>query len=375
MKAYITATISAAAVRANLQLLRKQVGPTVKLCPAVKSDCYGHGIELLHELIAEESDGLSVACPNEAIDLRELGYKGPLLSFFSACAYSAPERSAALEELIVGDVTQTIVDEYEIALIATEARRLNRQAAVHLKIDTGMGRSGVVAEKAARVAALIHAEPNLSLTGIFTHFANAGEADRTFTHRQFALFRECAETCRAESGVLLHVANSVATIDLPQMHLDMVRPGIAVYGYQPSADMQTHLPLQPALHLTTPLLQVKSVPAGTSCGYGLTWTFDKPGLIGRVPIGYGDGYPRCLSNRANVQVRGVAAPLRGRVSMDQLIIDLTEVPGAQIGDEVEIISPRPSAPNSVDNLARLADTIPYEITCRLGGPRLRRVLR
>ena len=167
-------------------------------------------------------------------------------------------------------------------------------------------------------------------------------------------------------GLIIHSANSAGIIDLPQAHLDMVRPGISVYGYQPSDHMLRRAELRPALRLTGSMLLVKDVPAGGQCGYGLTYTFTEPGRIGIVPIGYADGYPRCLSNRSTMRVGGIDVPVRGRVSMDQTIVDLTGAPQARAGDEVEIISSDPASPHSVENLARLAGTIPYEITTSLG---------
>ena len=155
----------------------------------------------------------------------------------------------------------------------------------------------------------------------------------------------------------------------------MIRPGIALYGYQPSDQISTRLPLRPCLRLTGRLMQVKDVPAGSRCGYGLTYRFDRPSRTGLVPVGYGDGYLRSLSNRATMRIRGRDVPIRGRVAMDQIIIDLTDVAGAKVGDEVEIISSDPSAPHSVENLARLAGTIPYEITVRLGRRVRRRLVR
>jgi alanine racemase len=174
-------------------------------------------------------------------------------------------------------------------------------------------------------------------------------------------------------GLIRHAANSAATIDLPQSHFDMVRPGIALYGYQPSDAMHRKLPLRPALRLVGRLMQTKTLPAGSACGYGLTHTFRRDSVVGLVPIGYGDGYLRCLSNRASVRVAGRDVPVCGRVSMDQIIVDLTDAPAARVGDEAEVISNDPSTPHSVENLARLAGTIPYEITCRLGR-RVKRVL-
>jgi alanine racemase len=368
MRSYLTLQISAAAVRTNLQLLRQQLRPGVKLCPVVKADCYGHGMKLLWDTIAPLADFLAVAAPEEAIRLRDAGYRGPLLSLFSACAYAqGAELAEAQQEMISAGVVQTLVDIDEVAPVAAAARRLGKVAEVHVKVDSGMTRSGIAPASLPAMFERIRCEPNVRLSGCCTHFAASDVADKTSARRQLELFLQSVRAAGDTSGLILHAANSAATIDLPESHLDMVRPGISVYGYQPSDQVERRLPLRPALRLVGRLLQVKEVRAGASCGYGFTYTFDRDGRVGRVPIGYGDGYLRCLSNRSLVRVRGCDAPLRGRVSMDQIIIDLTDCPRARAGDEVEIISSDPAAPHSVENLARLAGTIPYEVTCRLGG--------
>ncbi|HHH76698.1 MAG TPA: alanine racemase, partial [Phycisphaerae bacterium] len=184
------------------------------------------------------------------------------------------------------------------------------------------------------------------------HFATADERDKTFALQQLDTFLTAAGAVGISPGgdIILHAANSAATIDLPQSRLDMVRPGLAVYGYQPSDQMHNKLPLKPSLRLTSRLLQIKNVPAG-----------------------YADGLARALSNKMLVTIQGQLAPVRGRISMDQIIIDLTDIPSAAVGDKVELISPNPAAPNSVENLAIIENTIPYEIICRL-GQRPRRTL-
>ena len=368
MQSYLTAQISASAVLANLRLLRQQLGPATRLCAVVKADCYGHGLKLLLDTIASQADALAVATPEEAIRLRGLGYHGPVLAFFSACGYAqGGELAEAEEELISAGIIQTLVDPEEIAAIAPVARRLGTAAEVHIKVDTGMTRSGVAPKSLPAMLDRIRQEPSLKLSGIYTHFATADEADKTFCRRQLDLFLQSIRTVDLPAGVVLHAANSAATIDLPESHLDMVRPGIAIYGYQPSGEMQRRFPLRPALRLVGRLLQVRDVRGGSRCGYGLTYTFPRDGRMGRVPIGYGDGYLRCWSNRATVRIGGCDVPVCGRVSMDQIIVDLGSCPQARPGDEVEIMSSEPTAPHSVENLARLAETIPYEITCRLGG--------
>lgn len=374
MESYLNAEISESAIRANLRLLRGLLAPGCKLCSVVKADCYGHGLSTLLGLLEELSDVLAVATPEEAIRLRDLGYQRPILQFFSACAYAdGQELRDALDELVARGVTLTVVNQAEVDVVAESARRLGAAAHVHVKIDSGMNRSGVPAEGAGELVARLRATPHVKLEGLYTHFATADEADKTYVHEQFARFQAAVASCGGPAGLTLHAANSAATIDLPQYHLDMVRPGIALYGYQPSDQLMRRLPLRPALRLTGRLMQTKTVPAGSPCGYGLSHTFDRPARLGLVPVGYGDGYFRCLSNQAVMRVRGRCAPVRGRVSMDQIIIDLTDAPDAQVGDEVEIFSNDPAAPNSVETLARQAGTIPYELTCRLGR-RVRRHL-
>ncbi len=381
MQSYVTVETSADAVRHNLRLLRGCLAPGVKFCLPVKADCYGHGLKLLLDILCPKQDTLpaavdilAVAAPEEAICLRDLGCRLPILSFFSAAAYlEGPQRDEALREMIVGDVIQTIVSAAEIGPIAQVACGLGRRAEVHVKVDTGMGRSGVLAKEAAELLRLVRAQDGLRLTGLYSHFATSDEADMTFMHGQLDCFKQVLAACDDTKDLTVHMANSAATIDLPEAHFDMVRPGLAAYGYQPSQYLKNRLPLRPALRATARLMPVKEVPAGSSCGYGLTYTFDRPARIGRVAMGYGDGYLRCLSNKSTVCVHGVEVPVRGRVSMDQITIDLSDVPQAQLGDEVELISSDPAAPHSVENLARLAGTIPHEIVCLLAG-RINRVL-
>jgi len=240
-------------------------------------------------------------------------------------------------------------------------------------IDTGMARSGVLPTDAPGVLLRIRNEPLMRLVGVYTHFATADENDKTFAHGQISLFNKTLELCDANSHLIRHAANSAAVIDIPEAHFDMLRPGISLFGYQPSDTMHNHPPLQPALRLRGHLMQVKTVPAGTKCGYGLTFQSQRETRLGLVPIGYGDGYLRSNGNRAIMRINGQNAPVIGRVSMDQTILDITDLPTAKLTDEVEIISPDPEAPNSVENLARLNDTIPHEITTRLGS-RIQRVL-
>ena len=359
----LTAEISASAVLHNLALLRSLVGPDVRICPAVKADCYGHGLDVLTAVIASESDGLAVATAGEAFRLRELCYLGEVLMLFPTGPRAPGD---LLGRLLTAEIRLTVISHEEVTLVERAARRTGLTGGVHVKVDTGMGRGGLAPSEAPGLTARIRSADHLQLRGLYTHLACADEADKASANRQMACFMRVAAACGRE-GLTLHAANSAAVIDMPSTHLGMVRPGIAVYGYQSSEDMLNFAALRPSLRLTGRIMQVKDVAPGSRCGYGLTYTFDRPSRIALVPVGYADGYLRSFSNRAVMRVAGRDVAVRGRVSMDQTIIDLTGVPAAKPGDEVEIISPIRSDPHSVESLARLAGTIPYEITCRLGN--------
>lgn len=377
MRTYLTAEISASAVEHNLRLLRGLLPAGTRMCGVVKADCYGHGLGLLLGTIARHVQHLAVAAPCEALDVRRLGCTLPLLTFMSPCALGCGrELDDSLDELVAADVTLTLVSADEAVAISAAAGRVGKPASVHLKLDTGMGRSGAPAGAAGSLARDIAGHPLLRLTGMYSHFATADDADKTYALEQLARMKRAAgAVANGNGGPLVHIANSAATIDIGGSHLDMVRPGIAMYGYQPSDSMVNRLPLRPAMRLVGRLLQVKTLPGGSRCGYGLTHEFDRDTPVGLVSIGYNDGYLRCLSSRASMGIRGREAPVCGRVSMDQTIVDLSHVPGAAVGDEVEIVSPEAASPHSAENLARLAGTIPYEITCRMGsGGRVGRVL-
>jgi alanine racemase len=359
MKNYLTAEISASAVRHNMAVLRGVIGDGVKLCPVVKDDCFGHGMDVLYPVLEELVDGFAVASPLEALDLRTKGYKGFVLCFLSAYF----DDFEVQDELVRQGITQTVMSKSALASIRAATERVGCPAPVHLKVDTGMGRLGVLATQAVDMIASIGETPGIELTGLYTHFASADEADRESVDHQLETFKSILPE---DNKITRHAANSAATIDLPETYFDMVRPGIAVYGYHPSDQLQNHLGLKPCMSVHAKLIAVKHVPEGSRSGYGLTHEFKRDSRIGIVPIGYGDGYFRCLSNKAVVRINGHEAPVCGRVSMDQMTVDVTDILDVKVGDEVEIISNNSEAPNCVENLARLADTIPYEITCHLG---------
>jgi alanine racemase len=325
-------------------------------------------------VLAPRVDGLAVATASEAMRLRLLGFEKPLLAFFSVLGFVDPaEGREALAELVASGTTLTVTSLDEARYLAEAVRSLPRAAQVHLKIDTGMARGGVWYEEAPELLAWLRRAETLEITGAYTHFATADEVDDGFVAEQLARFRRVLALGGGADDLVLHAANSAALLEHPESHLDLVRPGLAVFGVRPAPHLGRSATLTPALRLRARLMAVKDVPAGTSASYGHVYTFARAARVGLVPVGYGDGYLFALGNRGTVRVLGADAPIRGRVTMDQIIVELTDIPEAAVGDDVEILSARELDPHSAVGLAARAGTIPYEILTRL-GPRVRRVL-
>ena len=364
---YCVAQVSASALKHNIALIRRELKPTTKFCAVVKANCFSLGWPACKDAIIPEADWLAVATPQEAFAVRQSGCQLPLL-LLMASGFHGDLARERLRRFIAQDITLTVAAPGDLAKISSVAEEVGKPARVHIKIDTGMGRSGVLPDLASALVRKARTQSGIVLDGLYSHYATADAADKTYALGQLARFRAAVKACGADAkGLILHTAASAATIDLPESHFDMVRVGTAMYGYQPSDEMHRVLPLRPVLRVATRLAQVKDVPAGTQVGYGLTYKFKRPARLGLVPIGYADGYRRALSNQAVMRVVGQYAPVRGRVSMDQTIIDLTDIPAAKVGDEVEVISPDTDAPNGADNLARLAGTIVPELVSGLGS--------
>ncbi len=363
---YLTAEISRSAVAHNVQVLRAQLPRGCRLCAVVKADCYGHCTSVLLETLAGLADCLAVATVQEGLELRSAGYEGDVLVTMALAPRVGGAQYAAVAEALAHGLQMTVTDLADVHAYAHLASKLRKPVALHAKVDTGMGRSGVLPAEAASLVRAVRDHQKLRLAGIYTHFADSDAPDKASARSQFALFQRVLQAVGPLGGAIRHAANSAAIADLPETALDMVRPGLALYGYQPSDELHSPLPLRPALRLTAPIIQTKRLPAGATVGYGHTYTLARASRVGIVPIGYGDGLDRSLGNHCPIRLGEGYAPALGRVSMDQIVIDLTDHPATDAGDTVEVITPDPHAPNSVENLARMCGTIPYEITCRLG---------
>ena len=373
------ATISKNAIRDNFLVLRKRSCPTVKICPAVKANAYGHGVSIVAPVLAEAgADMFAVANLTEADELAPIVPGRPILVFGPVQVQRADH--ASLANAVEAGYHLTIADMAGAKALAETATKQPAKALVHIKIDTGMGRMGALPGPGLELARFVSNQQCVSLEGLYTHFATADETDLSFTHKQLGCFNEFLQAVQA-AGLdvpLIHAASSAATLRLEESHFTMVRPGICIYGYHPSksfAELEdSQWPLTPALRLESRIVLTKDLPIGYTCGYGRTFRAERPTRIGIVPIGYADGYRRTFSNRAVMLVRGKPVPVIGRVSMDQTILDLTDQPQADSGDLVTVVCEKPDQPNSVESLAELADTIPYELTCLLGRRILRRAV-
>jgi alanine racemase len=337
---------------------------------AVKANGYGHGaVQIAQTVIQNGADSLAVARVEEGLELRKAGIGAPILILGYTKAHWA-------EILVAEQLVPTIFSLQNARDLSAEAVSQKAVIPMHIKIDTGMGRLGIPCDElrtqnddsAIQEILSIAQLPGLSVKGLFTHFATADYADKTYAARQFDRF--LALTAALESNgmtlPLLHTANSGAIIDMPQTHLDLVRAGISVYGLYPSQEVdRDRIALRPALELKTTITHLKHVPAGTKISYGCTYETSAPTTIATIPAGYGDGYNRRLSNCAQVLVRGQRAPLVGRICMDLSMIDVGHVDDVAVGDEVVLIGRQGDAFISADEVAEQIGTINYEVVTAL----------
>lgn len=363
------AEVDLAAIRDNLRTLRERVAPGVKILGVVKANAYGHGaVEVARTLAAAGIDMLGVALVEEGVELRSEGVETPILVMG---LLPADDVAGALEF----DLIPTVDGPASAAEVEARAAERNCTVAVHLKIDTGMNRLGVRAEGAADAAVAIARMEHLTLAGAYTHFACADFDADNVSPRQLDRFRAALDAMR-RAGVsppLVHAANSSALLVMPDSHFRMVRAGLALYGIHP-CKAATATPLRPALALKTHVACLKRVRAGEGVSYGHRWRAKRESVIGVLPIGYGDGYPRALSDGGQVRVAGRLVPVVGAICMDATMVDLTDLDEARPGLEVALIEPEGASPISAAAVARLVGTIPYEILTGL-GKRVPRVYR
>jgi alanine racemase len=352
------------AIASNTRHIKSLVGPRVQILVALKADAYGHGaVKVGRTVLHNGASMLGVATLSEAVPLREADIKAPILVFGYIPLWQ-------MREAVRLNTTVTLYSLEAAQELSRAAQDLAKTVKVHIKIDTGMGRLGIRHEQSEDIMDLVQAVkalPRLQFEGIYTHFAQADAADRTYSNRQLERFQRII-TLLEERGLrppIVHAANSAATLTMPAAHFDMVRPGIAIYGLHPSPDVPLSESFRPALSFKTQVSQVKWLPAGEGISYGSTYITTRPTRIAALPVGYADGFRRSPRNWGSVLLHGQEAPILGRVCMDQCMIDVTHIPQAHSGDEVVLIGRQEDATLSAETVAERLGTVNYEVVSEL----------
>ncbi|MCR5758697.1 MAG: alanine racemase [Selenomonas sp.] len=363
----VWAEINLQALRHNYREIKRQLAAGVKLCAVVKANAYGHGaIPIARVAVEEGADYLAVATLAEGMELRQAGFTTPIL----VLGLVMPEDA---KDIVDYDLTQVVCELMLAEALSREAVRQHKTVRVHLKVDTGMGRIGVRPEEIGDLAENIGRLPGIEIEGMFSHFAMADCQDKGYTRMQLDKF-QAAIAAVEERGVKLslkHIAESAAVLEIPEAHFDMVRAGVIQYGLWPSEEVTHPIALQPVMGLKAKVVWLKTLHKGESIGYGRQFTAARESRIATLPIGYADGYIRAYGKQGYVEICGQKAPIAGRVCMDQVMVDVTEIPDVKIGDEVTLFG---SESLTIDEVARWGDTINYEVPCLLSG-RVPRVYR
>ena len=367
----IWAEIDLNAYAHNIKELRRIAHPDARLMAVVKANGYGHGaVEVAREALLNGAQWLGVARIDEAIGLRQEGLTAPILIF----GYTPPDLA---KQLIEFDLTPTVYSFSTAEILSANAQTIGKTIGIHIKIDSGMGRLGLLPDtlmsknapsdskdKAIREIESISKLAGLDIEGIFTHFATADSADTSYANKQLDIFLDLTHQLQ-RAGVeppLKHAANSAALLQLPESHLDMVRPGIATFGLWPLEERnEIQAVLKPAMSLKSKIIHLKRVPAGFNVSYGITYQTQQPTTIATVPVGYADGFSRLLSSRGHMLVHGKKVPIIGRVCMDLTMLDVGTLSNVNLEDEVVIFGQQDNASISADEIAARLNTINYEI--------------
>jgi alanine racemase len=367
---YNRVEIDLSALQANFQGIRKTVGQQINIMAVVKSDAYGHGqVECAQALYSVGARTFAVAEVWEGVKLRRAGLEGDIVVLLGG----SPELYA---DIIRHKLIPVVFDVDFLTGLSDAAARMKMEVKVHLKVDVGMGRIGIMPDEVESYISLIKRLPGISLSGMLSHFPVADEIDSLeTTHTQLAQFKNVlADLKSKEPGkIVSHIANSAALIYFPKSHLDMVRPGISLYGCYPDASptrAKTAVPtleLQPVMSFKTRVIQIKEMGPGCGISYGHTFVTRRKSRIAVLPVGYADGYLRILSNRAQVLIGGRRAPVCGRVCMNATLVDVTDLPPVHTGDEVVLLGQQGDERITADEVAQWMETISYEVLCLLGS--------
>lgn len=364
----VWAEVDLDAVLFNIESIKKNINKDTKIIAVIKADGYGHGAEHIARMLEREKQvwGYAVATAEEAFSLREHKLSKPILILGYAFPYS-------YEQLIEYDIRPTVYMLDSAQMLSDAAVKIGKTCQIHIKIDTGMTRIGIYPDDdGIALIQQISKLPGLEIEGIFTHFATADEADKTKTYHQISLFKEYVNKLQQILDFQIpmkHCSNSAGIIELPEANMDAVRAGIILYGLWPSEEVKADakIQLKPVLTLKSRIIYIKTVPKGQEISYGGTFTTERDTRVATICIGYGDGYPRSLSNTGDVLLKGKRAPILGRVCMDQFMIDVTDIDaGICVGDKVTLIGKDGDACITMEELGILSGRFNYELACDLG---------
>ncbi|MBW2038100.1 MAG: alanine racemase [Deltaproteobacteria bacterium] len=356
------AEIDLGALAYNYRQLRQLVPPSVKFLAVVKADAYGHGAVPISKRLEElGADLLGVATVEEGVEMREGGVRKPILILSGIY-------QEEIKEVLRYRLTP-VVYRLEIAEeLCAEASKMGKRVPVHIKVDTGMGRIGVLYEEAPAFLNHLRSLENIEIEGVASHLSTADEEDPSFAEEQLRRFSWTIEEIKGigMTPTLCHIANSAALFSLPAAHLNLVRPGIMLYGSYPSPSFKDKVTLQPVMSWKSRVADLKEVPEGFPISYGRTFFTRRPSFIAAIPVGYADGYSRLFSNRGEVLIKGRRVPVVGRVCMDWTMVDVTDVPGVEVGEEVVLMGRQLDQEITPEELGERIGTIPYEILCSVG---------
>ena len=359
----ITAYIHLEAVEENFRRMKANLKEGVQMVAVIKTDAYGHGAVRIAKLVEPYPYiwGFAVAAVSEGLELRAAGITKPILIL----GYTFEED---YEAIIQNGIRPAVFTERMAEAFDAAAARIGKRAPIHIAVDTGMSRIGF-ADTAESILMVkkISGMGHLSIEGVFTHFARADETDKQAAMRQMHRFTDFCDAMEASGvrGFLRHCSNSAGILELPMANMDMVRAGITIYGIYPSDEVSREIPLAPVMELKSHVVYIKMIEPGTAISYGGTFVAEHPMRIATIPVGYGDGYPRSLSNCGYVLIRGKKAPILGRVCMDQFMVDVTDIE-AELLDEVTLLGRDGDAEITVDELGALSNRFPYEFVCDIG---------
>ena len=352
------AEIDLDAIAHNVRAIKAFVGPDTEIIASVKANAYGHGLLPVSRTALEAgASRLAVHRIQVAVALRESGITAPILLM----GHTPP---SGVDLVLRNHITPTLVDWDTAQLISAHAED---PTPVHVKIDTGMSRYGLEPEKAVDFVRYIGSLPNLRLEGIFSHFATADQENLTDARRQLQRFRAVLEELERLGYPIPipHMCNSAAVVTIPEAHMAAVRPGLLIYGMAPTPASTPSFPLRRALTLKSTVIHVRDLEPGSAISYGRTFIAPAPMRVALVSLGYGDGYPRLASNRGAMLIHGQRAPIRGRICMDQMIVDVTDIPDVRVGDEVIAIGPQGNDEITAEEVGSWAETINYEVVTDL----------